>query len=194
MFLDFILIFFSSLFSILGTTKTNNLNVDHKRHVNCSIIEDRVCGKTNCKECSSSVGKFERPENILYNYAAEKVYCVSDRDCSKWQLCLYVFKTKADFYNWLSLDHFCVDSFSFSYYESNLREEITEIIEKSDNISENIRNSSVCVNKRKIILNVNKSGFGNRIMSIIAGIQLSIMTNRTLYIIWFIYRIRFENK
>ena len=163
MILVFILIFMSSLFSI-SRTKSNNLNVNHKRHVNCSIIEDRLCGKTNCKECSSSVGKFERPENILYNYAAEKVYCVGDKDCSKWQLCLYVFKTKADFHKWLSLDQFCVDSFSYSYYESNSREEITETIEKSDKISENIRNSSVCVNKRKIILNVNKSGFGNRLM------------------------------
>jgi hypothetical protein len=151
----------------------------HDHHIGCDQCSNYICGGTKCTQCSSPE-KYERPENICYNSLHSQFKCKQDADCKMWQVCLYKYPNQEEYESWGKEEKYCVDT--KEEIVVNATEDPDDIFKAK--VKEN-DNTSMCMSDaKKLIVDVDKSGFGNRIVGLLSAIYLAIKTKRILILKW----------
>ena len=149
----------------------------------CNQCANAICGQSGCKQCSSPE-KFERPIDMCYSSLSRKVKCNSDPDCQLWQVCLYKYRNQEDLDSWQNEYGYCVDaSRQITVDEANAEKDNTDEVKTKE---EHLKaDTSKCVSSRKkLVVDVDKSGFGNRILGLLSAIFLAVKTDRILFLKW----------
>ena len=170
---------------------------------------DKICGTFKCTKCSSIWTNI--PANICYSLYDPNnfINCETNRDCKSWEMCMHHFSIGSDSictptypggYRATNTNTFrpnsemvhtpsektAIDS-STPTVSPSLSPVTNFLNEENSRVSNTPAvNYYKCLNKKKIIVDVDKSGFGNRMTALTSAIMLSVVTDRVLYLKWFL--------
>lgn len=120
---------------------------------------------------------------VLYRIPLEKSVDVASTNLAWMELPFFPFFVHPDMGNTTAVRLLHNQSFT---KDVNLSHIVNQYIEHNERKKVALFNDtdSPCITKKRIILDVNRSGLGNRMLALSSAVMLSLLTGRTLELIW----------